>query len=282
MNDTAAELPRIGLALSGGAVRGIAHIGILQALEDGGITPYCLSGTSVGALIATLYAFGTPVGKIQQLAAELKWLQISHFTLSKLGLLSNEEMGRFVEQIIGKANIEDAVRPLAIVCTDIGTGGKVILRKGEAAKAVMASTCLPGIFIPVRMEDRLLVDGGLVEDVPISPLRPMGAEVVVAAHLSAGATYARPEDIMDVVINAFDIAIDLNIKGQIADADVVIKTRLAAYNRRDLDQFSGLYAAGYQAGARSIEPIRRALRGHPRRRPCFFSRFKQALFPARE
>lgn len=281
MNKTDIELPRIGLALSGGAVRGMAHIGILQALEDNGIKPHCLAGTSVGALIATLYAFGMPVDKIQRLAADMKWLQISHFTLSRLGLLSNEEMGRLVETVIGKATIEEAIRPLAIVCTDISTGEKVVLRKGEAAKAVMASTCVPGIFIPVNLDDRLLVDGGLVEDVPISPLRPMGAEVIVAANLSAEAKYKSPEDIMDLIINAFDITIDLNIKHQIAEADVVIETKLAAYNRKDLHQFSALYAEGYQAASHSVEQIRLALQKHQQLRPSLWRRIKQTLFPAR-
>jgi NTE family protein len=146
------KTPHLGLALSGGASRGITHVGVLKAFHDTNVKIDCLSGTSIGALVAALYAFGIPVEDIHRQALEMNWLKISSLKISRSALLSNKVIGEIVENYIGEANIENSPIPLAIVTTDITTGEKVVLRRGNIARAVMASSSIPGIFTPVRIE----------------------------------------------------------------------------------------------------------------------------------
>jgi len=149
--------------------------------------------------------------------------------------------------------------PLAIIATNIGTGDKVVLREGDVAQAVMASSALAGIYLPVRFNGKMLMDGGILEDVPISPLRPMGAGVVVAVNLSAERKYRMPEDIIDVLFNAFDIVIDENTKRQVKDADLVIEPCLSDFKRLDVKQIDELIAEGRRAALEAIPQIREAL-----------------------
>lgn len=247
---------RLGLALSGGGTRGYAHIGVLQALEDNGIRPDFLSGTSIGAFAAALYAFGVPVKDLREIARDMAPVHVSKLKLSRLALFSNEELGRLIQSKIGKARIEDSPIPLAIVTVDIGNGEKVVLRQGEVAPAVMASNAVPGIYRPITIDGRLLVDGGIAEDVPISPLRPMGADIVVAVSLSAERKYVKPDNIIDVILNAFDVAIDEGTKVQVRAADVLIEPRLSDFPRMDVSRTDELVAEGYRSAKAAVEKIR--------------------------
>jgi NTE family protein len=250
---------RLGLALSGGGTRGLAHIGVLQAFEDSGLRPDYISGTSIGAFAAALYAFGVPLREIRSVGQGMSPINVSKLKLSRFALFSNEELARLIQSKIGKARIEEALIPLAIIAVDIGTGEKLVLRQGEVAPAVMASNAVPGIYRPVIIEGRMMVDGGIMEDVPISPLRSMGADTVVAVNLSADRKYRQPEDIIDILRNAFDIVIDEDIRAQIKAADVLIEPRLSDFRRMDVSQIDALIAEGYRAASASIEEIRAAL-----------------------
>jgi NTE family protein len=254
---------KLGLALSGGATRGLAHIGVLQALEENGLRPDYLSGTSIGAFAAALYAFSVPLKEIRHIGQGMTPLRVSTLKLSRFALFSNEELGKLVQAAIGKARIEDARIPLAIMTTDISSGEKVVLREGEVAPAVMASSAVAGIYLPVRVNGRLLMDGGIIEDVPVSPLRPMGAGVVVAVNLSAERKYRVPEDIIDILFNAFDIAIDENTKVQVKDADLVIEPCLSGFRRMDVKQIDELIAEGRRAALEAVPRIREGLERPP-------------------
>ncbi|MDR8391538.1 patatin-like phospholipase family protein [Aliifodinibius sp. S!AR15-10] len=200
--------PKVGLALGGGAALGAAHIGVLKALEERNIQITYVSGTSIGAMIGAFYAFGTEIKKIEEIAVNLKWLDVSSLSISKMGLLSNKKLGNLIRKHLGDVNIEDAEKPLAITATDLSSGQKVVFKKGDLATAVMASTCVPGIFIPVESDGKMLVDGVLVENVPIQSLKTMGAEQIIAVDINALRLYKKPDDIIEVVTNALDIAIE--------------------------------------------------------------------------
>lgn len=262
----AAEKRKLGLALSGGATRGLAHVGVLEVLEENSLRPDLISGTSIGAFGAALYAFGVPVQEIRATVMGLSVVKVSKLKLTRYGLFSHEELGRVVRSKIGRAGIEEATIPLAIVATDVGTGEKVVLREGETASAVMASSALPGIFQPVVIGARVLVDGAIVENVPVSPLRLMGADIVAAVNLSGVRRYRDPEDIIDVLFNSFDIAIDENTKQQIKGADVPIEPRLPYYKRVDASRYDEFFNAGRQAALEAIPKIREEL-DRPRDRP---------------
>lgn len=236
-----------GIALGGGAARGIAHTGVLQFLEEKQLKPAYITGTSAGALVGALYAFGKSPKEILALARELTWMQVSGFSLSRYGILSNEELAELITEQLGEVTFSDAPIPFACIATDITTGKELVLDKGPVAEAVRASAAVPGIYIPVTINDRMLVDGGVVENVPISPLKSMGAEFILAVDLNGNDGYDEPGSVIDILLNAFDIAIDTTTRIQTRAADVLIRMDLEAYSRTDASQAEALFEAGYAA-----------------------------------
>jgi NTE family protein len=157
---------------------------------------------------------------------------------------------------LGKVDIADARIPLYLMATDLTHGTKVVLSKGDASQAVMASSSIPGIFVPVEIDGQLLVDGGLLENVPVSPLREAGAEFIVGVDLSAGRHYQRPQDIIDVFANAIDIAIDNVTRSQTSDADLVIAPELSSYSRRDTSRIPELIEEGHRVTRQLLDKLK--------------------------
>ena len=246
---------KLGLALGGGAALGAAHVGVLKAFHEKGLKAEAVSGTSIGAFVAAHLAFGTPYEKLEEIALDLDWLDVSGFKLSKMGLLTNKRLGKKILDEIGKVNIEDAEIPLCMIATDISTGEKVVLNEGPLHKAVMASSCLPGVFAPVEWDNELLlVDGFLCENVPIKPLKEMGANTIIGVDLTTNRDYKRPDDIIDVLSNTFDIGLNNMIKEQLDDENITwIQPKLSAYNKADMRQAEQLIKEGYEATMKVLE-----------------------------
>ena len=240
------EGKKIGLALSGGAVLGAAHIGVLKALEEFKISIDYISGTSIGAFIASMYAFGLDYTKVKEIALELSWKEISSFSFSKLGLFSNRKIKNFLTENIGDVTFNEASIPLAIIAANISKGSKVIIKEGEVSSAVMASCCIPGLFQPVEVEGQLLVDGGIVENVPISPLKDFGANFIIAVDLNAKYDYTRPNNIVDVLLNSFHFTLASSTKLQTEKADLLIQPDLSSFNHIDVKQTEDLIQVGFE------------------------------------
>ncbi|WP_417517300.1 patatin-like phospholipase family protein [Marinobacter sp.] len=247
---------RIGLALGGGAAKGIAHIGVLKAFEEEQIPIHCISGTSVGALVASYYAFGRPAESILSIGSTLNLSKILNFTLERGGLFSTHAIHEMIQRDLGDCRIEDAGIPLAICTTDIETGKQLIFTEGNLAEAVCASMAVPGLFVPVEVNGRTLVDGGLVENVPISPLEKMGAGIIVAVDLSHVSQYPKPEDTFDVISNAINIAIDFNTRNQLKKADIVVPLDLSGYSlTNNAKCVQELYMEGYHPMKKKIHRV---------------------------
>ncbi|HEY9119499.1 MULTISPECIES: patatin-like phospholipase family protein [Marinobacter] len=247
---------RIGLALGGGAAKGIAHIGVLKAFEEEQIRIHCISGTSVGALVASYHAFGRPAESILSICSTLNLSKIINFTLERGGLFSTNAIREMIHRDLGDCRIEDALIPLAICATDIETGEQLIFREGNLADAVCASMAVPGLFVPVEIGDRTLVDGGLVENVPISPLAKMGAGITVAIDLSHVSRYPKPQDTFDVISNAINIGIDFNTRKQLKNADIVVPLDLSSYSlTNNADRVDELYLEGYRPMQQKIRRV---------------------------
>jgi NTE family protein len=236
----------IGLALGGGAVLGAAHVGVLKAIQELDIKIDYITGTSIGAFAGAFYAFGKSYEEIEDIALKLKWIDISDLSISKFGLLSNGKLGRLIIKHLGNKNIEDAEIPLAIIATDATNGEKIIFDKGPLAEAVMASTSIPGIFKPVEIEQRIFVDGGIVENVPIDTVKKLGAEYVIAVDLNSKNIYNKPENILDVLVNSFHFLIQERVKSQTEKANLLIEPDLSQFNRTSTKHVDKLIKIGYE------------------------------------
>lgn len=243
----------IGLGLGGGAVYGAAHIGVLRAMEEKEIEINMVAGTSIGAFVAAFYAFGMRWKEISDGVNDLDWMDISKISLSNYGLLSNSNFGKLVIKHLGDVQIEDAQIPLAMVATDITSGECIVLKQGSVAKAVIASTCIPGIFAPVEIDGRLLVDGGVVENVPISPLRNMGADQIIAVDLNTGFSNKRPANIIEVLLNSFHFTLANVTKQKTKLADILLTPDLSKFNRYDTKQIPELIEKGYQSALEILD-----------------------------
>lgn len=248
---------KIGLALGGGAARGAVHIGVLKALEEQAIPLHAISGTSIGAVIAALYAFGKSSDEIHAIARDLSMGSVSGFTLQRKGFSTTERLQSLLIEQLGDVDIEDANIPLAIIATNILSGEKAVFTQGNLAKAVAASSAVPGLFVPVEIQGKEYVDGVLVENVPVSALKKLGANVAIAVNLSGGVGYPATTSVMDVINNAFDIAINTKTETQLRDANVVIALDLRYYSRMDnREKTDELVYLGYQATEQRMERIR--------------------------
>ena len=246
---------KIGLALGGGAVLGAAHIGVLKALKENDVNIACIAGTSVGAFIGAFFAFGVEWDEIDRIARNLKWLDVSRMSISQYGLLSNRKLGDLLIEHVGDVSFDQAVIPLAMVAADISTGEKVVIREGSISSAAMASSCIPGIFVPVEMNGRLLVDGGIVENVPISPLQEMKVDLIIAVDLNSGLREERPGNIVEVLLRSFNFMLASATRLQIEGADILIQPDLSAFNMYDMDQSGNLFEAGYLEAMKMLKEV---------------------------
>ena len=175
-----------GLALGSGSARGWAHIGVIQALAKAGIQIDYVAGTSIGAVVGAVYASGN-IESLEDVVLQLDWKQIVYFfdvVFPKSGLIDGNKIADFIRSHVKERNIEDLPLPFCVVSTDLATGAEVVIREGDIIEAVRASISVPGIFTPVQKDDMVLVDGGLVNPIPVSVVREMGADFVIAVNLN--------------------------------------------------------------------------------------------------
>jgi NTE family protein len=198
--------PRIGLALGGGFARGIAHIGVLRVFEQNNIPIHCVAGISAGSMVAAAFAGGCSVSDIEKVATAMRFRDVARWTLSRRGLAGSEPMIAFLSRFLRNDRFENMKTPLAIVATDLTSGEPVVFRgKGDVVLPIRASCSYPGLFLPIKYGGHCLVDGGVSMDVPVRPLRDMGATRVIAVHLPAPAACPDPSSIFSVVNRCFQV-----------------------------------------------------------------------------
>jgi len=254
------EIPSIGLALGGGFARGIVHIGVLKVLEQEGIPVSCIAGTSVGALIGAAYCSGVSPAELEQMAARVRFRDLARWTLSRLGFATNLRMITFLSKILKVHTFEELQIPLAVTATDFVSGEGVVFRSGPLNEAVRASCAYPGVFLPVKVNGRLLIDGMLAHSLPTKPVRDMGADKVLAVSLRSKWTNNEgPRHIFDVIGQCFSIAQDLNCATARQCADLVIEPDVTGYRYDDFEHSSALVAIGEAATHAALPEIRKWL-----------------------
>jgi NTE family protein len=245
------RLPKIGLVLGGGAARGFAHIGVIQVLEEAGIKPHLVVGTSAGSLVAALYASGKNGAQLQKVAETMEEATFADWTLPifSRGLLRGAALARYVSLQVNGLSIESMPLPLGIVATDLNSGQGMLFQRGDIATAVRASSAVPALFQPVKISGRDYVDGGLVSPVPVRYARQMGAEVVIAVDISSLPEGNAALDTLQVLMQTFTIMIKSINNFELREADVVIRPALA-----------GVGSSDFSSRRRSIEAGRNAMR----------------------
>ncbi|HKW16715.1 MAG TPA: patatin-like phospholipase family protein [Terriglobales bacterium] len=262
----ASPAPSIGLALGGGFARGIVHVGVLKALEEGGIPVSCVAGTSVGALIGAAYCSGVSPAELEQIAARVRFKDLARWTLSRYGFATNMRMITFLNKILKVHTFEELQIPLAVTATDFGSGEGVVFRSGPLNDAVRASCAYPGVFLPVKVNGRLLVDGMLAHSLPTTPVRDMGADKVLAVSLrSHWKNNEGPRHIFDVIGQCFSIAQDMNCATARQCADLVIEPDVTGYRYDDFEHSAALVAIGEAATRAALPEIRKWLEAVPQR-----------------
>ena len=248
--------PRIGLALGGGAARGFAHIGVIQVLEENGIKPNLVVGTSAGSLVAALYASGKSGAELGAMAASMDESAITDWSYPGRGLIRGEALARFVREHTGGRSIERMRIPLGIVATDLASGAAVLFQIGDPGVAVRASSAVPAVFQPVRIGTREYVDGGLVAPVPVRFARQMGAELVIAVDISEAPEGNPTADSMQILLQTFAIMGRSINNFELREADVVLRPMLPGMSSADFAARKRVIQAGRTAAQAQLADLR--------------------------
>jgi NTE family protein len=249
--------PKIGLALGGGFARGLAHIGVFKVLEEEEIPIDFLAGTSVGSVIGAGYASGISAKELEEVAHLVRFKDFSRWSFSRFGLFSNDKMSIFLGKVLRCKTFEELKIPLAVAATDIITGDAAVFTSGDLVDPVRASCAYPGMFQPVQIGSRVLVDGLLAHAVPAMPLREMGAERVISVHLAAHWVKPRgPRHVFDVIGQCFSIAQDRMCGPWRAASDVVLEPEIGDFGYDDFARAAELIRAGEVACRAAMPTIR--------------------------
>jgi NTE family protein len=253
--------PKVGLALGGGAARGFAHVGVIQVLEEAGIKPSLVVGTSAGSLVAALYASGRTGVQLQSVAMSMDEAAFADWTLPifNRGVLRGEALARYVNGQVGNRLIENMAVPLGIVATDLNSGQGVLFRRGDTGTAVRASSAVPAVFLPVKIGSQEFVDGGLVSPVPVRYARQMGAELVIAVDISSAPEGNPSADPLQILLQTFAIMGKSINSWELKDADVVVRPALTGMGSGDFAGKRRAIDAGRAAMQALLPQVRAAL-----------------------
>ena len=258
----AAKKPiKIGLVLGGGAARGFAHVGVIQVLEEAGIRPNLVVGTSAGSLVAAFYASGKTGRQLQQVAEIMEEAAFADWTLPifSRGMLRGEALARYVGVQVNGRLIENMPLPLGIVATDLNSGLGILFQRGDTATAVRASSAVPALFQPVKIGGREYVDGGLVSPVPVRYARQMGAEFVIAVDISSAPEANAASDTLEILMQTFSIMSKSINTFELKDADLVVRPLLAGVGSSNFSARRQAIDAGRVAMTALLPQLRLAL-----------------------
>jgi len=255
---------RIGLALGGGAARGFAHIGVIKVLESQGIVPDVVVGTSAGSVVGAMYAAGNNGFALQKMALEMDEATISDWSLpffsKSSGVLKGEALQSYVNRMVNQTAIEKLKKPFGAVATDLNTGLPILFQRGNTGLAVRASSAVPGVFQPVKINDRFYVDGGLVSPVPVRFAREMGADIVIAVNISSSPEAQNSASSLEVLMQTFTIMGQSLNQFELKSADVVIKPELASMKGNDFNGRNLAILAGERAANAVIGELKEKIR----------------------
>ncbi len=253
------EHPKIGLALGSGGARGFAHLGVIIALRNAGIPIHMIAGSSMGALVASFYGAGIDLDRLYKLSTAFKRKYFLDFTVPKMGFIAGNKVKEFIRVFTHGKNIEELSIPIGIVATDLLSGEKVVFKDGPVAEAVRASISIPGIFVPVKYKGRILVDGGVSDRVPVSVVKEMGADIVIAVDVSRVKRNAEITSIYDVIMQSIDIMQAEIINNREIAANIMIRPPVESYSSRAFTNIDEIIQIGEEETTKHLEQIKREM-----------------------
>ena len=251
----------VGLALSGGTAKSVAHVGVIKALTEENIPIDYISGTSGGSIVAAMFASGMPFSTLEHAATSMSWLKLASIKLTKLGFISSERIEEFMKEMIGDVKFEDLRIPTTVVAANLVTGEKREFGTGPVALAVRASCSIPQIYLPVEIDGEYYVDGGMAEYLPVESLVSMGCDFCIASHLGpVKPTYRRPHHILHLVMQITGLMARKNYLRSISRADFLIHPNLDGFSSFDFNSSDKTIEIAYNTTKTLIGDLRAALR----------------------
>ena len=253
-------IPKVALVLGGGAARGFAHVGVIRVLEREQVPIDLIVGTSVGSLIGAIYAYDVNSFELEWSAFTLERDDVFDYdlrtVLSGMGAAKGEKLEEFVRAKVPIVNIEDLKIPFTAVATDLNKGTRVVLDRGPVARAVRASCALPGVFPPVQHQGNLLVDGGVLDNLPVSVARERGADVVIAVDIGVDIENREISNLMEVIVQSINIMAAESVRLRKREADILISPSVGSVGMMDFGQKKVCMQAGIEATQRAMPDIR--------------------------
>jgi NTE family protein len=253
--------PKIALVLGGGSAKGFAHVGVIRVLDQEKIPIHMIVGTSVGSLIGGMYAANPDSFQLEWMAFKIDRNDILDFSIvySKMGPVQGVRLESFVEQNVKARKVEETKIPFFPIATDLNTGETVILEKGSLARAIRASSSIPGIFVPVSFDNRTLVDGGVTDNVACDIAKAKGADIIIAVNLQRDVKNYQIDSLLDIIGQSVAIMMRESSKAKLACADVIIEPDTKGIGMFDFTQKKQLMEEGIKAARLAMPKIREAI-----------------------
>ncbi|WLD95044.1 patatin-like phospholipase family protein [Alkalihalobacillus sp. AL-G] len=251
--------PKVGLALGSGGARGFAHIGVIKALHQAGIPINMIAGSSMGALVGALYCIGHHPDTMVKMARLFRRKYYMDYTVPRMGFVSGQKVKQLMHALTHGKSIEELNIPLSIIATDLLKGEKAILQTGPVSDAIRASIAVPGIFVPHKIGDRLLIDGGVIDRVPVSVVKEMGADIVIAVDISHIKENPEINTIFDVILQSIDIMQRELVKVSEISSDVLIRPMVEKFSSSSFTQIDEIISLGEEETKLKLQDIKDAL-----------------------
>lgn len=248
--------PKIGLALGSGGARGFAHLGVIKTLLDAEIPIDMIAGSSMGAMVGCFYGAGLDIERLYKLSRVFKRKYYLDFTIPKMGFIAGNRVKELIRIFTHGRNLEQLDIPVHVVATELMTGDKVVFKEGPIADAVRASIAIPGIFVPEKYDGKLLIDGGVVDRVPVSVVEDMGADIIIAVDVSRINRNTEITSIYDVIMQSIDILQMEIVSNREIASDVMIRPPVEKYSSRAFTNIDEIIAIGEEETKKHIETIK--------------------------
>ncbi|SFA75773.1 MULTISPECIES: patatin-like phospholipase family protein [unclassified Bacillus (in: firmicutes)] len=251
--------PKVGLALGSGGARGFAHLGVIKVFIEEGIPIDLIAGSSMGAMVACFYGAGIEMDQLYKLSTSFKRKYYLDFTVPKMGFIAGKRVKELIRIFTKGKNIEQLNIPVAVVATDLMTGEKIVFKEGPIADAVRASIAIPGIFVPEKWNGRILVDGGVIDRIPVSVVKEMGADIVIAIDVSQVKRNEEISSIYDVIMQSIDIMQKELVSNREIASDIMIRPKVDMYSSRAFTNIKEIIEIGENEARKEIDNIKRVI-----------------------